>query len=215
MKKIHNNKLMFITNYQSAHSHLEQVHTAISAGVKWIQYRPKNVSEQDIITEGNNISYLCRKNNITLILNDSVHLVKEIKANGVHIGQKDMPVDKARELLGKDYIIGGTANTIDDINSLYNKNADYIGLGPFTYTTTKKNLSPTLGLIGYKNIIEELNNRNIQIPIYAIGGIKPEHIQDIMRTGVNGIAVSSVLSETDNMKNIVNTINSLINNSNN
>ena len=98
----------------------------------------------------NKQSKICRKYNATLILNDHVHLVKEIGANGVHLGKSDMSPVKARELLGSNYIIGGTANNMEDIRQLHKSGVDYIGLGPFRFTRTKKNLAPILGIEGYK-----------------------------------------------------------------
>ncbi len=199
-------KLMFITNYQSAHSHIEQVKRAIDAGVKWIQYRPKEVSQEQIVKEGAIISELCHQHKVHIILNDSVNLVAKTQSDGVHIGQKDMPADEARKILGKNYIIGGTANTLEDVLALVDKQVDYVGLGPFQFTGTKKNLSPVLGLEGYRKIMSMLKKQGISTPVYSIGGIQPNHIKAILETGVDGIAVSSVLSEASDMKKIMSEI---------
>ncbi len=195
-------KLMFITNYQSSYSHIEQVQRAIDAGVKWIQYRPKEVSEATILKEGKEISALCRAKGVTLILNDRADLVKSIQADGVHLGKSDLAADKAREMLGENCIIGGTANTLDDILSLIEQKVDYVGLGPFRFTGTKKNLSPILGVEGYRERMQELQKRGINTPIYAIGGIQPEDVSQILETGVFGIAVSSVISEAKDVQGV-------------
>ena len=104
-----------------------------------------------------------------------------------------MPVDEARKLLGAEYIIGGTANTMDDVERLYKAGADYIGCGPFRFTTTKKNLSPVLGLDGYRDIVNNMRRKGISLPLVAIGGILPSDVREIMNTGVSGIAVSGAV----------------------
>ena len=93
-----------------------------------------------------------------------VELVKKIHADGVHLGKKDMPVAEARKMLGKDFIIGGTANTFEDVKMHYEAGADYIGCGPFRFTTTKKNLSPILGLEGYRSIVSQMKEAGIHLP---------------------------------------------------
>ena len=109
-----------------------------------------------------------------------------------------MPVAQARQFLGKNYIIGGTANTFEDVMLHYRSGADYIGCGPFRFTTTKQKLSPTLGLEGYRNIIQQMTEANIHIPIVALGGITRYDISDILATGVQGIALSgTILNSND------------------
>lgn len=127
------------------------------------------------------------------LLDDHVELVRQLGADGVHLGKNDMPVDKARKILGPDIIIGGTANTIEDIIRLHKQEADYIGCGPFRFTTTKKNLSPILGLDGYKSIVLKMKELGIDLPIVAIGGITVEDIPAVMGTGVSGIALSGAI----------------------
>lgn len=87
-----------------------------------------------------------------------------------------MPIAEARQILGKDFIIGGTANTFEDVQMHYQAGADYIGCGPFRFTTTKKNLSPILGLEGYKAIVSQMKTAGINLPIVAIGGITYDDI---------------------------------------
>lgn len=191
-------KLQFISNYQSKHSHLDQVKMLVESGIKWVQYRPKNSDRETILKEVVEIAEYCKKHSITFIMNDMVDIALEINADGVHLGKSDMLPSEARHLLGENKIIGGTANTIEDIVELVNQGVDYVGLGPYKFTETKKKLSPVLGLNGYKDIIAELNKMNINIPIIAIGGIKHEDINPIQSTGIHGIAISSLLSESKN-----------------
>jgi thiamine-phosphate pyrophosphorylase len=109
-----------------------------------------------------------------------------------------MSPTEARELLGKGFIIGGTANTFEDIERLAASGVDYIGLGPFRFTSTKENLSPILGIEGIEGIIKKCNEKGIHIPIIAIGGIKTEDVKTIMDKGVYGIAVSSSINLSEN-----------------
>ena len=109
-----------------------------------------------------------------------------------------MPIAEARKILGNDFIIGGTANTFEDVQMHYAAGANYIGCGPFRFTTTKKNLSPVLGLEGYRNILNRMKEADIQLPVVAIGGITYEDIPEIMQTGVSGIALSGTILRADN-----------------
>ena len=148
-----------------------------------------------------NVLKLCKEHDAVLIIDDDVELAKEINADGVHLGKKDMPVSEARQILGQGMIIGATANTFEDIVIAKQSGADYIGLGPFRFTTTKKGLSPILGLDGYKTIMKKMDEASIDIPVVAIGGITKEDVPQIIRTGVNGIAISgAVLRAEDGAK---------------
>ena len=129
----------------------------------------------------------------TFLIDDRVALVKELQIDGVHLGKNDMPIAEARKILGDGFIIGGTANTFEDVKAHYEAGADYIGCGPFRFTTTKEKLSPILGLEGYKDIIQKMKEESIDIPLVAIGGITKEDIPEIMKTGVNGIALSGCI----------------------
>jgi thiamine-phosphate pyrophosphorylase len=154
---------------------------------------------------------LCHEAGATFIIDDRVGLVRELHADGVHLGQNDMPIREARRLLGDGFIIGGTANTFDQVRAHYESSADYIGCGPFRFTTTKQKLAPVLGLDGYRTIISEMEEAHIHIPIVAIGGITEEDIPDILQTGVSGIALSGTVLRADDpvqkMKQLINTVN--------
>jgi thiamine-phosphate pyrophosphorylase len=118
-----------------------------------------------------------------------------------------MSVEEARLILGNTKIIGGTANTFEDALQRTAENCDYIGLGPFQFTTTKQNLSPILGLEGYRLIVRQMKAKNIQIPIYAIGGITLENVESLMKTGIHGIAVSGLITQTENASQLINQLN--------
>lgn len=185
--------LQFITHYTSSIDYLDSVKIALEGGCKWVQLRMKNASIDEIRPIALQAQALCKEAGATFIIDDHVELVKEINADGVHLGKNDMPIDEARRILGKDYIIGGTANTFEDVQMHYQKGADYIGCGPFRFTTTKEKLSPVLGLKGYESIVRQMKGNNINLPIVAIGGINYEDIPDLMKTGITGIALSGTI----------------------
>ena len=125
-------------------------------------------------------------------------ILRKLKADGVHLGKNDMPIAEARKILGRDFLIGGTANTFDDVRAHYEAGADYIGCGPFRFTTTKEKLSPILGLEGYRSIVQQMKAEGIHLPIVAIGGITLDDIPDILQTGVTGIALSGTILRAEN-----------------
>lgn len=185
--------LQFITHFTETIDYIESVKIALQGGCHWIQLRIKNASIDEIRPIALKAQTLCKEHGATFIIDDHVELVKEINADGVHLGKNDMPIDEARKILGHDYIIGGTANTFEDVLTHYRNGANYIGCGPFRFTTTKEKLSPVLGLEGYRNIIEQMRNNGINIPIVAIGGINAEDIPAIIGTGITGIALSGTV----------------------
>ena len=185
--------IQFISHSNGSIGYIEGIKLALEGGCKWIQLRMKEASEEDIIATGIKVRQLCDGYGATLILDDQVQLVDRIGADGVHLGKNDMPVASAREILGENKIIGGTANSFEDIEAHWKAGADYIGCGPFRFTTTKAKLAPILGLEGYRNIIRKMREAGIQLPVVAIGGITAEDIPAILETGVNGIAVSGTI----------------------
>lgn len=208
MKNMKMEKVQFISHRTGKYSYADSVRLALEGGCKWIQLRMKDASEDEILETASQVRKMCDRYEAVFILDDHVRLVEKTGADGVHLGKNDMPVDEARRLLGNGKIIGGTANTLDDIIMHYSRGADYIGCGPFRFTTTKKNLAPVLGLDGYKEIMEGLGKAGIKIPVAAIGGITVEDIPAIMATGINGIAISgSVLKADDPVEEMKKTIN--------
>ena len=203
--------LQFITHFTKQYSYFDSARMALEGGCRWIQLRMKDASKDVVEAEAVRVQQLCREYGATFIIDDHVELVKKLGADGVHLGKNDMPVAEARCFLGKEFIIGGTANTFNDVCMHVNSGADYIGMGPFRYTTTKKNLSPVLGLQGYKEILAQMKAKGITIPVVAIGGITLGDIKDVMRTGVSGIALSSTIlrasSPVDETRWIINKIN--------
>jgi thiamine-phosphate pyrophosphorylase len=205
------NRLLFISHQTKEYSYLESIEIALEGGCREIQLRMKDVSPDIVESSGKRAKELCKKYEARLYIDDHVEVCKSIGAAGVHLGKLDMPVRQARKILGDNFIIGGTANTFDDILELASAGADYIGLGPFRYTETKKNLSPLLGLSGYREIIKRCRTDNILLPVYAIGGITTDDISGILETGISGIALSSTILNAENpvekTKEIINIIN--------
>ena len=185
--------LQYISHFTPQISYAEGIRMALEGGCRWIQLRMKDAPAEEIIACAEEVLPLCRRHGAKFLLDDHVELVRQLGADGVHLGKNDMPVDEARKILGPDIIIGGTANTIEDIIRLHKHGADYIGCGPVRFTTTKKNLSPILGLDGYKSIVLKMKELGIDLPIVAIGGITVEDIPAVMGTGVSGIALSGAI----------------------
>ena len=163
--------VQFITHFTEQYSYLDSVRIALEGGCRWVQLRMKDVDEAHLYSIALQAQQMCREYGATFIIDDHVEVVKKVKADGVHLGKLDMPIAEARKILGDDYIIGGTANTFEDVKAHYEAGADYIGCGPFRYTTTKSNLSPILGLEGYRRIVCQMKEAGIHLPIVAIGGI--------------------------------------------
>ena len=203
--------IQFITHTNERYDYLDGVRMALEGGCRWIQLRMKDASEEEVLKTAESTRKLCRQYDAVFLLDDYVELVERSGADGVHLGKDDMPIDEARRLLGKDKIIGGTANTFEDVKRIYSAGADYIGCGPFRFTTTKKKLSPILGLDAYSRIIKQMNAYGINIPVIAIGGILLQDVSDIMQTGVSGVAVSGAILNANNDDNPVTTMKRFIN----
>ncbi|MES2138939.1 MAG: thiamine phosphate synthase [Bacteroidota bacterium] len=203
-------KLQYISQGFTAKEQLENIQSTLDAGCEWIQLRFKNAGEKEFSSVAQQVKNSCEKFNATFIINDNVELAKKIDADGVHLGLQDMSVIQARAILGVNKIIGGTANTLSDVLTRIDERCDYIGLGPFRFTSTKTNLSPVLGLDGYKNIMNEVLKNKAHIPIYAIGGISIDDVAPILNTGVYGIAVSGTITSHSNKKKLLQNFNLLL-----
>lgn len=190
--------IQFITHSNTRYDYVEGARLALEGGCRWIQLRMKDAKEVDFLLAAKQIGAMCKEYGATFILDDHVEWVGITGADGVHLGKNDMPVDEARNQLGANRIIGGTANTFEDVERLWRQGANYIGCGPYRFTTTKKNLSPVLGLDGYRHIISQMKAHDINLPVVAIGGILQPDIKDIMATGVSGIAVSGAILNAEN-----------------
>ena len=227
--KLRNVRLQFITHYTERYSYIDSARIALEGGCRWVQLRMKDADETLLEETALIVQKMCKDYDATFIIDDNVHLCKKIKADGVHLGKNDMPIAEARKILGDDFIIGATVNTFDDVllcqQSTVNGQQtlspfpspapvpDYFGCGPFRFTSTKKNLAPILGLDGYREIMKKMKENNIDIPLVAIGGITKDDVPELMKTGIDGIAISGSVLRAENpvetMYNLQFTINSL------
>lgn len=184
-------QLQFITHQTEKYTYLQSAQIALEGGCRWIQLRMKGVAISEVEDTAQEVLELCRRHGATFIIDDLAATALKLGADGVHLGKNDMPIASARRLLGEKYIIGGTANTFEDFRRLKHEGADYVGLGPFRFTTTKQNLSPVLGVEGYRRIMQQCADEGVHLPVVAIGGITIDDIPAILETGVGGVAVSS------------------------
>jgi thiamine-phosphate pyrophosphorylase len=190
--------LLFITHQTDRYTYLQSVEIALAGGCRQIQLRMKDAAQDELEQTALIAKSLCDKYNANLYINDNATVCKNVQARGVHLGKTDMSPQEARQLLGANFVIGGTANTFDDIQHLKNEGVDYIGLGPFRFTATKRNLSPVIGLDGYRQIMKRCKTNSIYLPIVAIGGITSGDIPALMQVGVHGIALSSTILYAEN-----------------
>lgn len=179
--------LQFITHTDRG---LEKV---LRGGCRWVQLRIKDVDDAAFAEAAGRVVPLCHAYGAMVIFDDRVHLVEALGADGVHVGNNDMPVTEARALLGPSKIIGATANTAADLMAAAGAGADYAGLGPFRFTTTKKGLAPLLGIDGYTDIISRCRAEGLAIPVVAIGGITVDDLPLLKSAGVDGVAVSGTI----------------------
>lgn len=192
-------KLHYISQALPGRTHLTTIGKVLEAGVKWIQLRVKDLPEAEILELALAARMLCDAFGARLIVNDHPHIALLAKADGVHLGLTDLPVPEARKILGRESIIGGTANTFEDVLLRVKEGADYIGLGPFRFTMTKKNLSPVIGPEGYRLLMERAADAGIVVPVLAIGGITAADVPGLLRTGVYGVAISGALTFAEDL----------------
>ncbi len=180
--------LHYITQDVEGFTHPQLAELACIGGADWVQLRLKNKSHDEWLKIALGTKSVCRKYGAALIINDNIQIAKEISANGVHLGKEDMNPKEARKILGNNFIIGGSSNTMDDVKWLMANGVDYLGIGPFRFTTTREKLNPILGLEGIQKIAKEFGSK---IPMIAIGGIKLSDVESVIQTGIYGVAVSS------------------------
>jgi len=169
----------------------EMTFRALQAGVKWVQYRDKERSRREMYEESIRLMGIAKKFNATLIVNDHPDIALAADADGVHLGQDDLPVKEARKIMGKNRIIGISTHTVEQARNAGRDGADYIGFGPVFHTTTKDAGRP-MGI----EMLREIK-RQVQIPVIAIGGINAENIRPVLETGVDAVAVSSAILRGD------------------
>lgn len=189
--------IQFISHFTARYSYLDSVRMALDGGCRWIQLRMKDVSQNELYRTALIVKQMCADAGATFIIDDNVQIAHRISADGVHLGKNDMPIQWARDILGPNAIIGGTANTFEDVLSIAEAGGNYIGCGPLRFTKTKEKLSPILGFEGYQSIVAKMRENNITLPIVAIGGITVEDLPALKQAGVDGIALSGSVLRAD------------------
>ena len=197
----------YISQGDTPQEQLYHIAAVLDAGQSWIQFRFKDTLSSIRWTTAEQVKLLCESYKATLIINDHVDLALALDADGVHLGLTDLSIAEARALL-PNKIIGGTANTLQDVQQRHREGCTYIGLGPLRYTTTKKNLSPLLGFEGYRTILDQLTREEKSTPIVAIGGIELGDLAALEQLGLSGIAISSLLHQTQHPQQVLQQLNS-------
>jgi len=196
-------RIQYISQGQTVDEQKRNILDALEGGCKMIQVRFKNGSKEEILEVAKQARNWCTQAEALLIINDSVDLALKVEADGVHLGLDDMSVKEARDWMGYDKIIGGTANTFEDVLQRIKEKCDYVGLGPLRFTSTKEKLSPLLGFEGFQRVGKELEYQHLTIPIYAIGGVVGNDVELLKKTGVYGIAVSSLITNASNKASLI------------
>ena len=190
MEIIKDNNLYFISSQKP--NNLKIIENALKGGVKIIQQRYKNGTDLNHLQEAKKIKILCQKFKALFIINDRIDIALACDADGVHLGQDDIDIKSARNILGSSKIIGASANKKSDIKNAIDNGCDYLGIGPVFETLTKEGKKP-LGL----EIIKELTD-GLTIPFFVIGGIKQNHISLLKKNRLNKIALVSEIANSEN-----------------
>lgn len=194
------------TRIQDRYSHLELARFAAEEGAAAIQFRDKQTGTARKLEVLNNIISICRRNDCTTIVNNRVDLQMASGADGVHLGQEDIPIERARELMDEEILIGGTASTLAEAKTVEEAGGDYVGFGHIFETKTKPKDYPPRGTDRLAEVVSELS-----IPVVAIGGITALNADRVLKTGVAGIAVTSAVCKSDNPREAVNELVNLYN----
>ncbi len=176
-------------------SHLEVAKAAIEGGATVIQFREKNKTSCELIEMAREVHKITQTANIPLIINDRLDVAQAIGAEGVHLGQKDMPVKVARRILGPDCIIGMSCGNIEEALEAVCDGVTYIGVGPVFPTSTKEDAREPIGIEGLIKV-----RKRVSIPVVAIGGISIENIESVIEAGADGVAVISAVAFSSDMK---------------
>ena len=188
-------RMVVITDFtfQQKHSHTELAMMAIQGGADSIQFRQKHGSLRDLLASAHAVQLVCSSNNIPFIVNDRVDIAQAVHADGVHLGQVDMPASLARAILGPDFIIGITTPDSSLASKAFSDGADYVGFGPVYPTKSKSN---PIGVQGIEGLAKFCNTA--KLPVIAIAGITAERSVEVMKAGAYGVAVMTAVSLAKN-----------------
>jgi thiamine-phosphate pyrophosphorylase len=189
----------YLTQDLEERSHIEQAQIACSQGAKWIQYRCFSKSDEEMLEEIHQIASICDDWGTTLIVTDHIHLVHQADIQGVHIEDMDADLSLVRSKIGDDKTLGASATNLEQIVRHIQNGADYIGCGPFGHTDTKPNTAKHWKIEGYQEIVSELKKQNLtHIPLIAAGGISIADVEDLLKTGIYGVAISAAVNKAEN-----------------
>lgn len=188
--------------FSKGRSNYEVVTEMIKSGIKIVQYREKFKSLREKLEEAKILCELCKKNNVLFIVNDHVDITLMVDADGVHVGQEDMPVSEIRKILGANKIIGLSTHSVEDADKAVLQDVDYIGVGPIFPTTTKDR---TAVGIEYMEYVE----KNINLPYIAIGGIKESNLLEVIEKGARRVALVSEILGADDIVEKVDSLNKI------
>lgn len=174
----------------------EVVEDAIKGGVTLVQVREKDISTREFYKVALEVKEVTDKYKVPLIINDRIDIAQAVDADGVHLGQDDMPLTIARKILGKEKIIGISVGNVEEAKEAERDGADYVGIGAVFFTGSKKDIDTPIGVAGLKEIVDSIN-----IPSVAIGGVNKENTTEIMKTGTDGIAVISAILNNEDVRN--------------
>lgn len=177
-------------------STLEIVQAAVRGGVTCVQLREKNCSAREFIAEATAIQSFLKEHGIPLIINDRLDIAQAIQADGVHLGQNDIPLKMARAIVKDSMLIGISAESLQDAVEAERDGADYIGVSPIYTTATKSDTAPALGLEGLREI-----RKAVRIPLVGIGGLNRSNAAEVIGNGADGIAVVSAIVSADDPEN--------------
>lgn len=180
--------LQFITSKNERYSTIEQVKMALEAGCKWIELNIEGATNDEAKATIDEVIPLCKDADAILVIDDFVELAKELEVTGVRLCKKEIKASDARNMLEGGPIIGINVSTAGDIYALKGIDVDYVALGAYE----------TLGLESYQKIVSEVRENGVMLPIVAYGDITLEDIEDIMATGVNGVAMGKAVVEAEN-----------------
>jgi thiamine-phosphate pyrophosphorylase len=186
-------------------TNLAIVDAAVAGGITCVQLREKHCGTREFIHEASALRLLLRNHDIPLIINDRLDIALAVEADGVHLGQSDMPMAMARKIAGNSLIIGISAESTDDALRAEQEGADYIGISPVFATPTKTDTGAPLGLAGINKI-----RGLVDIPLVGIGGINQENAASVIAAGADGVAVVSAIVSADNPAAAARTLKTLV-----
>lgn len=199
MRKINTNFSLYLVTDSAIigeRDFFEIIREAVEAGVTIVQLREISISDREFIEKAKKLKGILSVKNISLIINNRSDVAVAVNAEGVHLGQEDLPIEYARKILGKRKIIGVSANNVEEAIEAQNKGADYIAASPIFFTPTKVDIRTPIGLDGLEKM-----RKYVKVPLIAIGGINRENVREVIKRGVDGVAVvSAIMASPDPYK---------------